>query len=112
MIFNLIQKRTSIRTFDDKPLTKGDIDWIKEIIDTANEESGPCGNSFSFRYFEPGNYGNDTISGSYGVIRKTKAYITGSSPNSETAIEDFGFLLEKIIIRLMEREIGSCWLGG
>jgi nitroreductase len=112
MIFNLIQKRTSIRTFDEKSLQNEDIDWIKEILESVNNETGPGGNSFEFRFFMPGQHNAGSISGSYGVIRNTKAYITGTSPNTESSIEDFGFLLEKIVIRLMEREIGSCWLGG
>jgi len=112
MIFNLIQKRTSVRTFQDKPLTAVDNIWIKEILANISSESGPNGTQVNFRLLSPDVKGDGGIIGTYGFIRKAQAYIAGTVSNTTSNIEDYGYFLEKIIIKLVERNIGSCWLGG
>lgn len=112
MIFNLIQKRTSVRTFQLKPLTDDDISWINKTITEVNGEKGPNGTSITFSLLNPDTNGDGKIAGTYGFIKNARAYIAGTIPNNNKAIEDYGYLLEKIIIKLVERDIGSCWLGG
>jgi len=112
MIFNLIQKRTSVRTFQDKPLTAADSNWIKEILTNINNECGPNGTQVNFSLLSPDIKGDGGIIGTYGFIRNAQAYIAGTVSNATSNIEDYGYLLEKIIIKLVERNIGSCWLGG
>ncbi len=112
MIFNLIQKRTSVRTFQEKPLTDSDIKWIKDILNATNNQNGPNGTQVHFSLLNPDTNGDGNIAGTYGFIRNAQAYIAGTVANTDSAIEDYGYLLEKIIIELVERSIGSCWLGG
>lgn len=112
MIFNLIQKRTSVRTFMEKPITAKDMEWIAGIISDVSSQTGPNGTTVAFSLLNPDTKGTGSIVGTYGFIRNAQAYIAGTVPNSNPALEDYGYLLEKIIIRLVERNIGSCWLGG
>lgn len=112
MIFDLIQKRTSVRTFQAKPLTRGDIEWINNIIQEVNKKPGPNNTNITFRLLSPDTKGDGNIAGTYGFIKNARAYIAGTIPNNNKAIEDYGYLLEIIIVKLVERDIGSCWLGG
>jgi nitroreductase len=50
--------------------------------------------------------------GTYGVIRGHQGMITGSCANSDEAVLQFGYEMEKIILQLCSLGIGSCWLGG
>lgn len=112
MIFNNIQKRTSVRTFLEKPLTKGDIEKVNGILEETNNLKGPNGSSVNFLLLSTSPNKDGNIAGTYGFIRNTQAYIAGTTFNSNEAVEDYGYLLEKIIIQLLEVGLGSCWLGG
>lgn len=112
MIFNLIQKRTSVRTFQVKNLAADDLGWVNKIINEVSDETGPNGTQVNFKLLNPDTNGDGSIAGTYGFIKNAQAYIAGTIPNNIKAIEDYGYLLEKIIVKLVEKDIGSCWLGG
>ncbi|MGM0432597.1 MAG: nitroreductase family protein [Spirochaetota bacterium] len=50
--------------------------------------------------------------GTYGVIRNLSQVITGVSPNTDAAILQFGYQVQRVLIRLRSLGIESCWLGG
>jgi len=112
MIFNFIQRRTSVRTFMEKPLAKSDLTNINNILAKVNNEKGPNGNKIKFLLLDTAPNGDGNIVGTYGFIRNAQAYIAGTIPNDKRALEDYGYLLEKIVIKLVEEGLGSCWLGG
>ncbi|MBN2852862.1 MAG: nitroreductase [Clostridia bacterium] len=112
MIYKKIEKRTSVRTFQIKPLTEVDKLWIRQTIEEISKEKGPFRNQIHFRLLnaDPNKSGKPV--GTYGLIKNAQSYITGVIPNSDDQLCDFGYLMEKIIIRLTGKNIGTCWLGG
>jgi hypothetical protein len=50
--------------------------------------------------------------GTYGFIRHAVAFIIGAIQPGEKNLEDYGYLMEAIILKATEMELGTCWLGG
>jgi nitroreductase len=50
--------------------------------------------------------------GTYGFIKNPSAFIIGASSPSDYHLEDYGYLLEKIILYTTSLGLGTCWLGG
>lgn len=112
MIFNFIQRRTSVRTFMEKKLSENDVENIENILKEVSHQKGPNGYEVKFLLLKTDPNGDGKITGTYGFIKNAQSYIAGTSQNDKRALEDYGYLMEKIIIKLVEAGIGSCWLGG
>ena len=108
----LIRQRHSCRTYQKRPLNKEDISSLETFA--ANWKSGPLGNPV--RYLLTAASENDTQAlrrlGTYGFIKDPPAFIIASIRDRPGALEDFGYLLELLILKAADLEIGSCWLGG
>jgi nitroreductase len=50
--------------------------------------------------------------GTYGFIKNPAAFIIGAAKHSNRALEDYGYLMEKIILVATDMDLGTCWLGG
>ena len=50
--------------------------------------------------------------GTYGFIKSSPAFIVGAMPSTEYGLEDFGYLMEAIILYATGLDLGTCWLGG
>ena len=50
--------------------------------------------------------------GTYGFIRNPAGFIVGALKPSDRCLEDYGYLLESIILAATAMGLGTCWLGG
>ena len=50
--------------------------------------------------------------GTYGFIKNPSAFILGAMTPSKYDLEDYGYLMEAIILHATSLELGTCWLGG
>ena len=50
--------------------------------------------------------------GTYGMIRNPNGFLAGVTGNTFKDLLDLGYLLEHMVLRLTDMELGSCWLGG
>lgn len=50
--------------------------------------------------------------GTYGFIKNPAAFILGAMTPAAYDLEDYGYLLENIILYATSLELGTCWLGG
>lgn len=50
--------------------------------------------------------------GTYGFIKNPPAFILGAMKASEHDLEDYGYLMESIILYATSLNLGTCWLGG
>jgi nitroreductase len=50
--------------------------------------------------------------GTYGMIRGARTFLAGAVRNSDRALEDFGYLLELLMLKATDLGLGTCWLGG
>ena len=109
-----IKARRSVRTFTSEPLTQEDIADIKQYLNHIVYEMGPFGNRVEFFYSRVSN--NITTKGEKigtdGIIKNASAYIISACKNSRESLIDLGYLFEKLVIYLQNKQIGTCWLGG
>ncbi len=50
--------------------------------------------------------------GTYGFIKNPPAFIAGIVQNSAMNMEDFGYLMELVVLHMTDLGLGTCWLGG
>jgi len=111
-VIELIKKRQSKRTYTQEAILSKTLQQIKAIIDFYSV--GVFKNKVNFAIVEKDfAFENQKVKlGTYGFISGAKYYIAGEVKKNEFAFEDFGYLLEKIILHLTEMDLGTCWLGG
>ncbi len=50
--------------------------------------------------------------GTYGMIRGARTFLAGAVHSADRALEDFGYLLELLVLKATDLGLGTCWLGG
>ncbi|MBP7507200.1 MAG: nitroreductase family protein [Prolixibacteraceae bacterium] len=109
----IIELRHSKRDYLDESFSNELIDRIQSILSENNK--GPLGNLVEFKLIEKSTAKADhkVKLGTYGFISGARYFIAGAINLSKPYIlEDYGFLLEKIILHLTDMGLGTCWLGG
>lgn len=108
----VIQKRTSVRTYDGTPLTPEEMDALRLSFQDCG--TGPFGGRVRFMLV-----GSDVPEsaetgrlGTYGVIRRAPSYILGVISEGPFAFEDFGYCMQGIVLAAAALGLGTCWLGG
>jgi nitroreductase len=77
-------------------------------------KTGPFNNAARFIFMADIFSGEhkDMKIGTYGIIRGANNFLAGAITKNERHLEDYGYLLEKIILFLTDNGLGTCWLGG
>jgi hypothetical protein len=112
-VTDIIRKRQSKRDYLNEPLSGEMVAKIEAIL--AENGVGPMGNTVKFSLIEKESVANGqkVKLGTYGFISGARYFIAGAvNLENPFALEDYGFLLEKIILHLTEMGLGTCWLGG
>lgn len=106
-ITDLIRKRTSWRSFNGELLNENDRDQLQTFIDS--DLGTPFGSKPRFAIID-----SEAIDklGTYGFIAGAKHFIAGTAQETQMGIEDYGYVLEKIILFATQLGLGTCWLGG
>jgi nitroreductase len=118
LTMDAIRKRTSIRTYDGKPLSADEGKAIRASF--ADAVPGPFGSSPRFMLASrdevedaQGDDAKGSVKiGTYGMIKGPRAFIAGVAEKKPFACVDFGYCLEGIVLRATELGLGTCWLGG
>ena len=111
-LLDVIEKRKSIRTFQEEPLHSVDLEKISNYLVRTEKLIGPFGHQFKFELLiETEEQKKDQI-GTYGFIKNPQGYILGSSIIETKSLFDYAFVLENIVLYLTSLGIGTCWLGG
>jgi hypothetical protein len=111
-ITQIIPQRFSCRTYEKTP--------IQESLRTqlANYASrltvGPLGSESRFQLVAGSEEDLHELKrlGTYGFIKGATGFIVGATSSDGSDLEDFGYLLEKIILFATGLGLGTCWLGG
>ncbi|HSV98303.1 MAG TPA: nitroreductase family protein [Spirochaetota bacterium] len=108
----LVAVRSSCRTFSGEPIPDEKLRALVVILDSLPVP--PFAGSARFRLVEmKGKDGAATRRpGTYGVIRGARWFIVGAIANTPRSMEDFGFLMEAIILGATDLGLATCWLGG
>ncbi|MDI3483209.1 MAG: hypothetical protein PWQ88_1080 [Candidatus Methanomethylophilaceae archaeon] len=109
-ILEIIRKRSSVRTYADRPLDPEDERQINELLRISNELSGPFGNIPRLELVPVNREKMKT--GTYGFVKNYQGLIVGICRNFREEIIDLGYRLEELVLKLTELEIGTCWMAG
>ena len=111
-VVEIIEQRYSCRTYRPDPL---DMDTRRHLADyTAGVQWGPLGSQARFELVAASKNDRKALKslGTYGFIKGATGYIVGAIEKSRYNLEDFGYLLELIILYATDLGLGTCWLGG
>lgn len=109
-IRELIEMRTSIRSFDEKEIDKVKVQKLKDYIEHINKE-GNIKARFTLTTSVEGGKGTKKL-GTYGIISGASSFIIGILDKDEKDAVEFGYLFEKIVLFATDLDLGTCWLGG
>ena len=111
-IIESIKMRTSSRNYDKRPLEPGKRRQIENYL--SLNEKGPFGSTVRFQlldYAEGEQVETENLR-TYGVIKGTRLFIVGAVVNTDKAMQDYGYCMEKNILMATSLGLGTCWLGG
>ncbi|MGA2406833.1 MAG: nitroreductase family protein [Bacteroidales bacterium] len=107
-IIEIIKKRKSSRTFNQvslKPAEKRDLESF--IIENSK---GLENEVVDFRIIEKNNT-NNQMKLDLGMIKGHNAYILGTSKSTVASRVNYGYLMEKVVLKATEMNMSTCWVG-
>ena len=111
-ITDLVRKRFSCRSYLDQPIEPDTRQELKDFV--LSGVPGPLGTRPRFDLVAATEGDRKALRGlgTYGFIRGATGFIIGAVAPGEHNLEDFGFQMERIILRATDLNLGTCWLGG
>src|SRR3974390_3552021 len=107
-ILDTIKNRTSCRTFKPVPLSPGDRGSLEAFI--RENDSGLDNERISFGIIEK-KAGEKPMKLDYGIIRGHSTYVMGASKASVASRVNYGYLMEKVVLKATEMSLATCWVG-
>ncbi len=108
-IEEIIRKRYSCRTYINEKLDENSIGKINDFLQLT--EKGPFNNRVKFILVDTGKTEEKLKIGTYGMISGARYFIVGIMNKKSINFTDFGYLMEKIILKATELDYGTVWLG-
>jgi hypothetical protein len=111
-IIKTIEFRKSCRTYSDKALESKKLDELRRFL--ATNVKTPFGNKVRFDLIDLNNMDVTDLKKltTYGVIKGARQFIVGTVEKKSKAMEDYGYCMEKNILKATSMGLGTCWLGG
>jgi hypothetical protein len=111
-ITEIIQERYSCRSYEERPIAGEARHRLSEIA--ASVDAGPFGTSPRFELVAATSEDRAALRGlgTYGFIKGAMGFIVGATRQPERGTEDYGYLMELIILHATDLGLGTCWLGG
>jgi hypothetical protein len=108
----LIDRRYSCRTYLDLPIPDDVQRRLTEYM--ATKTGGPLGSRVRLGLIAatPGDASTLKRLGTYGFIKGATGFVVGAVRRAPNDLEDYGYLLEEIILHATGTGLGTCWLGG
>lgn len=115
-ITDIIEERTSWRTYSTRPIDKELMERIFELLKLKDIQSPFTKITgkyrFEFLHMPEIDPEEQKKLGTYGFIKGAQSFIVGVCDNSDYDKENFGYLMEVIILVATDMGLGTCWLGG
>jgi nitroreductase len=111
-ITELIKARFSCRTYLERPIEHEVRQRLADFA--ASTTVGPLGTHARFELVAAIAQDSQALNGlgTYGFIRGATGFIIGATRDAENGMEDFGYLMERIVLFATDLGLGTCWLGG
>ncbi|MBN2044269.1 MAG: nitroreductase family protein [Anaerolineales bacterium] len=108
----IIQQRFSCRVYNPEPIPADKRQQLQAFI--AGLSPGPFGLKPRFDLLAATQEDSQSLRGlgTYGFIKNAPAFIVGAMTPADFWLEDFGYLMETIILYATSLALGTCWLGG
>lgn len=103
-----INKRISVRTFEERPLEKKDYDALMDFSKTL---SNPFGVEVKFHFIKKATASSGEKLGTYGVIKGASTYIGASVTKEGFGLEALGYAFENLILYATHLGLGTVWLA-
>lgn len=103
-----IRKRSSVRTYNDKPLSEKDLQKLKAITESL---SNPFGAKVNFHFLEKSTESSGEKLGTYGVIKGAHFFVGASVAKTEFGLEAVGYEFESLILQATHMGLGTVWLA-
>jgi nitroreductase len=111
-VTEIIKRRYSCRRYMEAPIAAEQQQRLAEFI--ASNTVGPLGTPMRFALIAATEQERQALRGlgTYGFIRNPTGFIAGAVGPGDTNLEDFGVLMERIVLFATDLGLGTCWLGG
>ncbi|MGB8212949.1 MAG: nitroreductase family protein [Anaerolineales bacterium] len=111
-IIDTIRQRFSCRMFHTRPIEATKQQDLQAFMDSL--PAGPFGARPRFRLVAATKADRAVLHGlgTYGFIRGATGFIIGAVEPGGKYLEDYGYLMEAIILHATHLRLGTCWLGG
>lgn len=108
----LIERRFSCRKYARTPIAEEKQKKLTKFLDAL--PASPFGTRPRFGLVAGQENDSQALRGlgTYGFIRNPSGFIVGAMPFGEYNLEDYGYLLEMVLLYATALELGTCWLGG
>jgi nitroreductase len=108
----LIRQRISSRSYQVNPIPDQILSALEDFI--SGLPPGPFNSRPRFEITTATEDDPEALKGlgTYGFIRDPQGFLLGAGTTRPGAMEDFGFLMEMILLRAVDLGLGTCWLGG
>jgi nitroreductase len=108
----IIRKRFSCRSYLDSPIAEEKRQALEELMSAIR--TGPLGTPARFKLVAATEQDRNVLRGlgTYGFIRGATGFVLGAVTESAKNLEDFGYLMEQIVLLATDLDLGTCWLGG
>ena len=111
-VTELIQQRFSCREYRKDPIDATQQQRLGNFI--SRNQEGPWQTPLRIELIAA--VEQDRVSlknlGTYGFIKNPTGFIVGAVRPGEKYLEDYGYVLERIILLATDIGLGTCWLGG
>lgn len=112
-ITEIIKQRISVRTYAKSLIDPEKEALLKELL--TSHTRGPLQSTMRFQLITAGPGDTEALKklGTYGTIKNPAGFIVGAMEDSAgQKVEDFGYVMEAIILLATDHNLGTCWLGG
>ena len=111
-ITDLIKARYSCRTYRQQPIEGETRHRLASFA--ASRSAGPFGTHARFELVAATAEDRAALKGlgTYGFIKGATGFLIGATRDADKNMEDYGYLLESIILLATDLGLGTCWLGG
>ena len=107
-IIDIIKKRRSCRTFNQLTLEAGDRSVLESFI--SENCTGLHDEIINFRIIE-NHDAEKPMKIDYGMIKGYNTYILGTSGSNPESRINYGYLMERIVLKATGMNISTCWVG-
>lgn len=111
-IIKIIQQRFSCRTYSAQPIEDRAKKNLIKILQA--EHTSPIEGEIRFKLLEMPELNSKEKKqlGTYGFIQGAQNFIIGAVKESEYYLENFGYIMEELILFATDLGLATCWVGG